>query len=116
MQGSDSSFKEFHLGVLDLIDETEQDDEQAVLREHDNEVADVITRIQQLLAKTPKPEPLSSDSELELKRQLHERLDRIESKLRTVAAATGPMAKGPKLDNCLLRQYKEQVVGFKLSP
>ena len=57
---------------MDLIDEAEQEDEQAVLDEHDNKVADATAHIQQLLAKTPKPEPLSSDSNLELKRQLHE--------------------------------------------
>ena len=45
--------------MLDLTDEAEQDDEQAVLDEHDNKVfADTTSHIQELLAKTPKPEPL----------------------------------------------------------
>ena len=69
---SDASFKGFHFGVLDLIDEAQQEDEQAVLDEHDNKVAYATTHIQQLLVETPKPEPLSSDSHPELKRQLHE--------------------------------------------
>ena len=108
LEKSDVSFKEFHLGVLDLIDKAEQNYEQAVLDEHDNKVADVTACIQQLLAETPKPEPLSSDSDLELKRQLHERLDRIESKLHAASTATGPMAKGPKPDNSLLCQYESK--------
>ena len=78
---------------MDLIDEVEQEDEQAVLDEHDNKVTDAIARIQELLAKIPKPESLLSDSDLELKRQLHEWLDRIESKLHAIAAVTGPTAK-----------------------
>ena len=112
LEKSDVSFKEFHFGILDLIDEVEQENEQAVL-EHDNKVADATACIQQLLAETPKPEPLSSDSDLELKRQLHEQLDRIEAKLHTVAIATGPMAEGPNPDNCLLHQYEQQIAGFK---
>ena len=39
-------------------------------------------------------------------------MDRIESKLDAVATATGPMVKVPKPDNCLLRQYLEQIAGF----
>ena len=84
--------------MLDLIDEAEQDNEQAVLNEHDNKVTDAIARIQQLLVKTPKSEHLSADSDLELKRQLHEQLDGIELKLYVVAAATKLIVKGPKLD------------------
>ena len=53
--------------MLDLTDKAEQDDEQAVLDEHNNKIADATAHIQQLLAETPKPEPLSSDSDLELK-------------------------------------------------
>ena len=102
MDKSDARFKEFHFEVLDLIDEAEQEDEEAVLDEHDKKVADHTASIQQLLAKTPKPGSLSSDSDLELKRQLHERSDRIESKLHTVAAAMGPMVNRRKPDNCLL--------------
>ena len=94
--------------MLDLIDEAEQDDVQAVLDEHDNKVADATTRIQQLLTKTPKPKPLLSESNLELRRQLYEQLDRIESKLHAVHAAMRP-----KPDNCLLRHYEEQIAGFK---
>ena len=52
---------EFHFGVLDLIDKVEQEDEQAVLDEHNNKVADATACIQQLLVEIPKPEPLSSD-------------------------------------------------------
>ena len=44
---------------------------------------------------------------------MHERLDRIELKLHAVATATGPTTKGPKPDNHLLRQYEEQIAGFK---
>ena len=113
LEKSAASFKEFHFGVLDLIDEEEQVDEQAVLDEHDNKVADTTARIQQLLANTPDPEPLSSDSDLELKRQLHERLNWIESKLHAIAAAMGPTVKGPKPDNYLLRQDEEEIAGFK---
>ena len=113
LEKSEASFKEFHFEVLDLIDKAEQEDEQAILDEHDNKVADTTARIQQLLAETPKPEPLSSDSDLKLKRQLHERLDRIEAKLHAVEAATKPMTTGPKPNNCLLRQYEEQIAGFK---
>ena len=40
-------------------------------------------------------------------------MDRIESKLHAIAVVTGPMAKGPKPDNCLFRQYEEQITGFK---
>ena len=76
-------------------------------------VADTTARIQQLLAVTPKPEHLSSDSDRELRRQLQERLDKVEAKLQVVVAATGPMATGPNPDNCLLRQYEEQIAGFK---
>ena len=36
LEKSDASFKEFHFGVLDLIDEAEQEDEQAILNEHDD--------------------------------------------------------------------------------
>ena len=99
--------------MLDLIEEAEQDDKQVLLDEHDNMVSDAPAHVQQLLAKTPKRKPLSSDWDLELKRQLQERLDRIESKLHTVAAATGSTAKGPKPDSCLLWQYEEQIAGFK---
>ena len=113
LEQSDASFKEVHLGVLDLIDEAEQEDEQAVLDEHDDMVADTIAHIQQLLAVIPKPEHLSSDSDRELRRQLQERLDKVEAKLQVVVAATGPMATGPNPDNCLLRQYEEQIAGFK---
>ena len=54
---------------------------------HDNKVADATAVIQQPLVKTPKPEPILSDLDLEFKRQLHESLDKVESKLHTVAAA-----------------------------
>ena len=57
----DVSFKEFHFGVLDLIDEVEHDDEPAVLDVHDNEVTDTTAHNQQISVQTPKPEPLSSD-------------------------------------------------------
>ena len=113
LEKSDASFKEFHFRALDLIDEAEQEDEQAVLDEHDDKVTDASARIQQLLPETPKPEPISSDSDLELKRQLHEQLDRIEVNLHAVEATTRPMMTGPKPDSCLLRQYEEQIAGFK---
>ena len=90
LEKSDASFKEFNFGVLDLIDKAEEEDEQAVLDEHDDKVADATACIQQLLAETSKPEPLSSDLDRELKRQLHERLDRIEAKLQAVATAMRP--------------------------
>ena len=94
---------------MDLIDEAEQEDEQAVLDEHDEKVADATARIQQLLAETTKPESLSSYLDRELKRQLHvhvhEQLDGIGAKLHAVKAATKPMTTGPKPDSCLLRQY-----------
>ena len=45
LEKSDASFKEFHFEVLDLIDEAEQEDKQAILDEHDNKVADATAHI-----------------------------------------------------------------------
>ena len=41
----DTNFKTYHFEALELIEEKDQDDEQAMLDEHEDRIADITTRI-----------------------------------------------------------------------
>ena len=108
----DVDFRSYHLAVVDLSGEDAIDEEQAVLDEHDDRLADFTVRLQQLTpSRLPSPPPPSTESESG--RHLSKRLSYLKKELEAVVRGVESTESSEETDPCLLAQYEEQLSGLK---
>ena len=99
----DAEFRQHHYNVVELLDDTEVDGEQAILDDHDDKFTDLVERLQQLVSEpdgadsVPAPEPV--DTSKPLKKQL----ERIVKRIRIVDEKIKSIRPGPTVDQCLLQ-------------
>ena len=98
----DSAFKAYHLVVIDVIEPEALETEQGMLNEHDDKVAVLTVRLQQLTSKVtvvsmPDDEP--SPSQLQYKR-----LDYLDRDLQAVVSSVDSAASGTEVDSCLCEE------------
>ena len=108
----DSDFKSHHFAIVDLVDGDSLEAEQGVLDEHDDKVADLAVRMQQLAA-DPSIASSPSSNGLDPRVRLDKRLGRLERELELIASAVDSIGPDSEVDSPLLRQYEEQLSGFK---
>ena len=99
----DSEFRTHHHALIDLIDDEETlQKEQSTLDEHDDFVAELAVRIQQLINVCTPPSDASP------RKIASRRLSHLQKSLSSIHTAIASLSKGPD-DTCLLRQYEEQL-------
>ena len=106
----DSDFKVQHFALIELI-ENEEDlqREQEVLDTHDDELARLTIAIQRILSSCSHiAPPLDENS----RRLLLRKLKYLEGKLRAVAARARP-GESAEVEECLLKHYEEELLGYK---
>ncbi len=108
----DTDFKSYHLAIVDLVDEDSLDAEQSALDEHDDKVASLAVRIQQV-ALDPSSTSSPSNSTLDPRVHLTWRLGRLRRDLELVVGAVESIGPDSVVDVPLLHQYEEQLSGFK---
>lgn len=107
----DSDFKAYHFAVIDVIDPESLEAEQSILDEHDDKVANLTVRLQQLTseaATVSRPSGTSSPSRLLAKRLTH-----LETGLQTVIRSVDSAASSAEVDACLLLQCEEQLSSLR---
>ena len=103
----DGKFKTHHFIVVDFIDEETLGEEQAVLDNHDNKILLLTQGLQCLMGDTGAVTPPKSATEPY--QFLGRRLCHLEKTPRSINLTVEPLAPGPYLDNCLVRQLEKQV-------
>ena len=108
IESLDEEFKKQHFVIVELLDqEDDLTQEQAKLDEHDDQVADLSDRVEQLRLlgseSTIEPTPTTSHTG-----ELAKRLKYMEDKLGSVMEEMRPLVPGPKLDSCLVHQLHKQ--------
>ena len=95
----DSEFRTHHHAFIDLIDDEETlQKEQSTLDEHDDFVAELAVRIQQLITVCTPPSDASP------RKIASRRLSHLQKSLSSIHTAIASLSGGPD-DTCLLRQY-----------
>ena len=109
----DADFKTFHFVIVDLTDDEEAlQTEQAALDDHDDRVAGLTDRIQELLSGGElKHSP--SEAAADCSAPLYKQLVRIEEEIRETQEILEPLSPGPDTDRCLLGQLEEQCTGMR---
>ena len=79
-----------------------------MLDEHDDRVADLADRLQQLVSPPKKRGEATEEQNL-----LRKRLQHIERNIGDIADVIGPMIPGPELDRELVEEYREQIGSYK---
>ena len=109
VEALDIEFKPQQYAVIDLVGDDEHvlDEEQAVMEEHEDKVAEIIEHLQELPpeAKAALLVAHSTDPLYHLHRQLND----MESDLRLIQEEVDTLKPGPGLDSCLLMHLEEQV-------
>ena len=114
IEALDVEFKEHHYAVIDLVEDHEQvlDDEQAIMNDYEEKVAEIIECLQEL-----RPEAkaaLSVAHSTEPLHHLRKRVNDVERNLRLVKGKINLSTPAPGLKSCLLLQLEEQVGSIKL--
>ena len=112
----DEDFKRLHFAIIDLLEQKEDlEIEQANFDEHENRIGEPGYRLQQLILqdKSAKGEltapPMNLEAAAEPSWLSRQRLQSLESILRSVKATVKPLTLGPDLDVCLVQHLQEQV-------
>ena len=107
----DAELRSFHFAVIDLIDEDAIEEEQAVLDDHDDRIADFTVRLQALVqAPTLSASP---STESESHRFISKRLSCLDQELEAVARGVESTLSSGEADMVLLTQYEEQLSSLK---
>lgn len=109
----DSDFKSHHFAVVDLVDEEAMSTEQGVLDEHDDRVADLAVRLQQLITEPSTTSSPSASGSADPHVRLSKRLRRVDRDLESVVSAIESIGPDSTVDIPLLHQYEEQLSGMK---
>lgn len=108
----DKDYKSLHFDVVDLIDDEEMEElekEQEVLDKHDDDVASIALRLQQLISKSGSP----ADT-IGVRKSSSRKLSRLERSLNSTEEALSAMGEGEGHSNIpLLEQYREQLIDYK---
>ena len=111
----DVDFKEHHYAVIDLVGDDEQklDEEQAVMGNHEDKVAEITECLQQLW---PESKAASSAAHsMGHSHYLRRQLNNMERNLHLVKGKIDPLISGPGLDTSFLLQLEEQVGSIKIN-
>ena len=106
LQTLDAEYKVHHYAIIDLLDdETALENEQETLDEHDDHVAQLVIRIEKIVATCSSTD--SNQTKIDFKRLKH-----LEKRLSTVLESISSL---PTDDDriCLLQQHEEQLSEFK---
>ena len=107
----DGEFKHYHLSIVNPLESAEElGNEQAAVDDHDDRVTDLIDRLECLAI----PEEHEGKVKVDPQQQLCRRLQYVKQNLRKVIAAVSNAAEQADVDHCLLKQYDEQLNGFKV--
>ena len=101
----DADFKTYHFAIVDAAEEEALDDEQTILDGHDDRIAGLVARAQQLVSKLGAIEP-STTSDSNTRRVLSKRLGCVEKNLQPIREAVKVIT---LTDTCLLRQYESRL-------
>lgn len=102
----DAEFQTHHLAMVDHLEGESLVTEQAVLDEHDDQLADLTIRVRQLMSGSMS----SHDSEPRASRWLAKQMDHIGKELQHVQSI---VESATSTDACLLLQCEEQIAGIK---
>ena len=107
----DSEYKKHHLIVVELIeDDALLGEEQDTLDKHDDHVAEIADRIEQLkLSTRVDPPATGAVSAADPATQYAKRMKFVERKLATIQSEVGHLKSGPELDTCLVQQLQRRV-------
>ena len=112
----DSDFKTNHFHISGLVDKEHEETlkrEQAVLDDQEdrmNEIMDCLTQLSHSKSSpTVVAPPMGLETAAEPSRLSRQRLQRLESSLRSVKVTVEPLTSGPDLDACLIQHLQEQV-------
>ena len=109
LESLDAEFRKYHYGLIDLIDEGDEETllkEQEVLDNHDDEVATLATRIERFIISR------SSSDDSNLRRINSRKLSRLEKSVSSILATID--SSSTPVDVCLLRQHEEQLRDLKV--
>ena len=102
---ADTEFKKHHFSIVELLDEEYVDVEQGVLDNHEDEVLDLLTRLEWLINA-----PIQQDK-TPLTKATGRRLEHLDKKVTSVNEAVSKLTSND--DVCLIRLY-EQLDTFKV--
>ena len=113
IEALDVDFKEHHYAVIDLVGDDEQklDEEQALMDDNEDKVAEIVVCLQQLQTDSK----VASLTVHSMHKCVHlgKWLCRMEIGLRKFNGAVEPLVPGPGLDNCLTQQFEEHITSLK---
>ena len=104
----DVEFHKHHYDLVDLIDdedETALSQAQETLDDHDDDLATLKARVQQLIV------ICSSSTDSGQRKITSRKLARLEKNIASISSAVDSITEDP--DTCLLQQYKEELQDFK---
>ena len=109
----DDEFRKHHYTIVELLEDEAVDEEQATLDDHDERITDLVERLQQLII-IPEPEVDSPTSAItDASKPLQVQLGRIEKRIGMVNETMTSLIRGPKIDQCLLRQLEEEILSLR---
>ena len=109
-----TKFREYHYAA---IDQTEQENnlekEQVIMGDHEDKIAELVERIQELEAESPLTARLSTP-DAKMSHHLRRRLNDMERNLCLAKEEIEPLTSGSGVDSYLLLQLEEQVGSLKI--
>ena len=103
---ADTEFKKHHVSIVELLDEEYLDAEQGVLDSHEDEVLDLLTRLERLINA-----PIQQDK-TPMTKAAGRRLEHLDKKVTSVNEAVSKLTSND--DVCLIQLYDEQLDTFKV--
>ncbi len=107
----DSDFKSYHFSIIDVIGEDSLEAEQRILDGHDDKLANLSARLQELVASSTVASRRvdgPDSSRLVIKKLAH-----VDKAVKTIVSDVESAASSPDVDSCLLHQYEEQLSALK---
>ncbi len=104
LENLDSDFKAYHFAIVDLVEDPST--EQEVIDNHDDKMADLTVRINQLTARSPADSPAVGSTP---SRRLTKRLDHLDGSFRLIVEAVDSNGPEAEVDSCLFHQHEEQL-------
>ena len=106
LRSLDSEFKQHHFAIVDLIERDEDlDKEQNVLDDYEDQISDLTVAIEMLISECTPTSKYSNDG----RRLLSRKLAHIKKHVDLAAMAI----EADSVDDCLLKQYEEQLSDYK---
>ena len=103
---ADTEFKKHHVSIVELLDEESIDAEEGVLDSHEDEVLDLLTRLERLI------NALIQQDKTPVSKAAGRRLKHLDKKVTSVNEAVSKLTSND--DVCLIWLYDEQLDTFKV--